>query len=236
MVYINNGDFTFSEVSGDIGLGGLGPDGFAAFADYNNDGWLDLLLNNTLYRNPGGSNHWLKIKLLGGPHANGLVNGSAIGAQVRIDVPGLGTVTRQVEGNVGAFAMQNDQVLHFGLGSYSGTVDLDISWPNGYQETIYGVAIDQRKPMVVELGGPRNCGDVIAMGHRLDGDFDGDCDVTVDDAMVLAGLWLADCGASDCSPVDVDSSTTVDLDDFSQYSDNLGQCNEPYAPGCTANW
>ena len=67
-------------------------------------------------------------------------------------MPGLGTLTRQVEGNTGVFGMENDQVRHFGLCSYSGTVDLDISWPNGYQETVYDVPVDQAEPVVVRLG------------------------------------------------------------------------------------
>jgi hypothetical protein len=165
MVYTNDGDFTFTEVTGDVGLDGLGPDDEAAFGDYDNDGWLDLLVANTLYHNPGGSYHWLKVKLIGGPHADGLVNGSAIGAQVRIDVPGLGTLTRQVEGNVGAWGMQNDQVLHFGLRGHTGPVDLEIFWPNGYQETIYDVAVDQA--IVVPLGGPRDCCEVIVSSTEI---------------------------------------------------------------------
>ena len=232
-LYRNNGDWTFSEVTSETGLAGLGPDDMAAWGDYNNEGYLDLIAAGQLWRNPGGPNHWLKVKLLGGPHANGLVNGSAIGAQVRISVPGLGTLVRQVEGNTGQIGSQNDQVLHFGLGSYSGTVDLDIAWPNGYQETIYGVGIDQGEPLVIQLGDPR---DVISMGYRLDGDFDGSCDVTVDDLWVLAALWLADCGVVDCSAVDTDSSATVDLDDFGAFSDKWGTCNGPGVEGCISNW
>ena len=143
MLFKNNGDWTFSETTSAAGLGSQGPEDIGAWGDYNNDGYLDLIANGQLWRNPGGPNHWLKVKLLGGPHPDGLVNGSAIGAQLRIDVPGLGTLTRQVQGNTGQLGCQNDQVLHFGLGSYTGTVDLQIDWPNGYQETVYDVAVDQ---------------------------------------------------------------------------------------------
>ena len=152
MMYRNDGDWTFTEVTSDVGLAGQGPRDIAAWGDYNNDGYLDLLANGQLWRNPGGDNHWVKVKLLGGPHPNGLVNGAALGAQVRIDVPGLGTLARQVEGNTGQGGSQNDQVLHFGLGDYSGqTVDLDILWPNGYEETVTNVPIDQPAPIVIQL-------------------------------------------------------------------------------------
>jgi hypothetical protein len=54
--------------------------------------------------------------------------------------------------------------------------------------------------------------------------------------IVLAGLWLANCGVEDCSVVDVVSSASVDLADFEQYGNNLGQCNEPGGAGCITNW
>ena len=145
MVYTNDGDFTFTDATSSVGLGSLGPDDVAAFGDFNNDGWLDLIVADTLYRNSGGSNHWLKVKLVGGDNNNGLVNKAALGAQVRINsYTGLGTLTRQVQGNTGCFGMQNDQVLHFGLGADPcDTYDLEIDWPNGYSETIEDVNIDE---------------------------------------------------------------------------------------------
>ena len=45
----------------------------------------------------------------------------------------VGTVAQQVEGNTGAWGMQNDQTLHFGLGAdCCDMVDLEIDWANGY--------------------------------------------------------------------------------------------------------
>ena len=81
-----------------------------------------------------------------------------------------------------------------------------------------------------------DCADVIYYGYRLDGDFDGNCGVTVDDLAVLVSMWLADCGLADCSAVDTDNSSTVNLVDFAEYCDNFGQCNEPGGAGCIINW
>ena len=114
-LYHNDGNWTFTEVTSSVGLAGLGPGDTAAWGDYNNDGYLDLIADGQLWHNPGGINHWLKVKLLGGTHAKGLVNGSAIRAQVRIEVSGLGILTRQVEGNTGQLGSQNDLTMHFGL-------------------------------------------------------------------------------------------------------------------------
>ena len=142
----NSGDGfpTFTEV--DYGLQSIGEGDTAAWGDYDGDGFLDLLAAGKLWKNPGAANwsgnHYLKVKLVGGDGVNGLVNGSAIGAQVTIDVPGLGKVSRQVEGNTGQ-GNQNDLTLHFGLGTYSDPVDLEIFWPDGTEQTITGVAVDQ---------------------------------------------------------------------------------------------
>ena len=221
MVYVNNGDFTFTEVTADVGLAGLGPDNAAAFGDYDNDGWLDLLLDDTLFHNPGGANHWLKVKLLGGPHANGLVNGSAIGAQVRIDVPGLGTLTRQVQGNTGAWGMQNDQVLHFGLGSHTDPVDLEIDWPNGYQETIYDIAVNQA--ITIQLLPPVTvppCWDYSTQCHG-DTDDDGDID-TVDWPIFRDAFGHAYPAAQYHPCADLDHDGDVDTADWPEFRDNFG--------------
>lgn len=83
---------------------------------------------------------------------------------------------------------------------------------------------------------PDDCSEVIALGYRLDGDFDGNCYGDLGDFLLLVELWLADCGISDCAVVDLDDSMTVDLIDFAGYSDNLGRCNDPCGSGCTTNW
>jgi len=81
----NNRDGTFTEV----GLGGLTDDaatwGMPAWADYDNDGFLDVVVcnrasnkPNDLYHNNGNANRWLLVKLVGTAS-----NRSAIGAKVR---------------------------------------------------------------------------------------------------------------------------------------------------------
>lgn len=56
-LYRNNGDGTFTEVAGDLGMDNAGDGVGAAWGDYNNDGHLDLYLSarggQTLYRNNG---------------------------------------------------------------------------------------------------------------------------------------------------------------------------------------
>ena len=92
-----------------------------------------------------GSNHWLRVRLTGDGTT---VNSGAIGTEVRITIdhdnnagtPDI-TLTRQVEGGTGE-GNQNDLTLHFGLGAYSGLVDLDIS-AAGQSWLVEDVAVDQ---------------------------------------------------------------------------------------------
>ena len=127
----NNGNFSFTDVSGEAALTGIGPCYGAAWADYNNDGYLDLCAHGRLYKNPGGENHWLKVKLKA---SDGKINTSAVGAQVRIAVPEIGTLTRHVETGTGQ-GNQNDLTLHFGLGGYTGPLTLEIFWPDAVTQT-----------------------------------------------------------------------------------------------------
>ncbi len=149
-LFRNDGDWNFTNVTSSVGLNTASSSGGAvaqaAWGDYNNDGFVDLMADGKVWKNPGAANwpdhHYLKVKLVGGQGANSLVNSSAIGSQVRIDVPGLGTITRQVEGGTGQ-AVQNDLTLHFGLGTHDGPVDLEIFWADGTTQSVPGVGVDQ---------------------------------------------------------------------------------------------
>ena len=119
-------DGSFTDVTDQWGLGGItGFNYRASFADFDNDGDLDLATQR-IFRNDHSGNNWLKVRLEGDGTT---INRSAIGTQVRALFDGL-TLTRQVEGGTGE-GNQNDLALHFGLGSYSGNIDLEVTWPDG---------------------------------------------------------------------------------------------------------
>ena len=139
-LYRNDGNWNFTNVTAAEGLAGLGATYQAGWADFDNDGDLDLVTDGKIFVNnesQTGSNHWLKVKLTGDGTT---VNSAAIGSEVRINVGGK-TLTRQVEGGTGE-GNQNDLTLHFGLGSHSGPVDLEIS-AGGESWLIEAVAVDQ---------------------------------------------------------------------------------------------
>ena len=134
----NRGDFVFQDVTDTIGDGvGRGPTYQVSWADYNNDGQLDLMTHGQLYRNHGNESHWLKVRL----HGDGfVVNRSAIGAQVRAELPGR-TITRHVASGTGQ-GNSNDLTLHFGFAGFDEMVPLEIFWPDGTLDSMT-VAPDQ---------------------------------------------------------------------------------------------
>lgn len=146
-----DGDGTFAAVS-DLGDGAgsrLGIGDAVATADYNNDGFLDLLVINgafppllvkdapyQLLENRGNSNHWLEINLEGVA-----ANRDGIGAKVYVTAGGV-TQLRQQSGGMHD-QVQNDSRLHFGLGSNTQVEEIKIEWSSGTLQTIENVTADQ---------------------------------------------------------------------------------------------
>ena len=125
----------------------------SAWADYDNDGDLDLAVMNgdfwpdigdpapiMLYRNDGGTNNWLILDLQGV-----VSNRSAIGAKVRIkaEVNGVDlNQLREVTSGMGC-GSQNDLRVHFGLGDAATVDTLTIEWPSGATQKLSNVAANQ---------------------------------------------------------------------------------------------
>ncbi|MHC4642249.1 MAG: CRTAC1 family protein [Planctomycetota bacterium] len=135
VLYRNDGKWHFTDVTEQESLAKLPPTYQAAWADFDNDGDLDLVTAGKLFENQGNKNNWLKVQLIGDGEQ---VNRSAIGAQVRIHL-GDRIVTRQVEAGTGE-GNQNDMTLHFGLGKWGKPVPtVEIIWPNKVTEKIHKV-------------------------------------------------------------------------------------------------
>ena len=142
VLFRNEGNFKFANATTECKLDGLPPTYQAAWADFDNDGDLDLMAAGKLFVNLyTGNQHWLKVRLLGDPGKQ--VNLFAIGAQVRLSMPDGQIFTRQVEAGTGQ-GNQNDLVLHFGLGEHGDSVEMEILWPGGSTRTIKNVEVDRR--------------------------------------------------------------------------------------------
>ena len=143
----NNGNGTFTDVSEDAGpyfkekKVGRG----AAFADYDNDGWMDAFIvvlggkGILLHANPPAAsarNHWLTLKLTGTKS-----NRDGFGARLEAVAGDL----RQTVENCpqSGYLSQNDPRPHFGLGSHTDVDVLTIRWPSGTMQTLQHVKADQ---------------------------------------------------------------------------------------------
>ncbi|MHC4175861.1 MAG: CRTAC1 family protein [Planctomycetota bacterium] len=122
-LFRNDGTGRFTDV-GDV-TGTRGGNSYqVAWADYDNDGDLDLLAGGRLLRNRGNQKAWIKVKVVGDAGSNR----AAIGARVTVTA-GDRSFVREIEG--GNSGNQNDLVAHFGLGPLAKPVTVRVRFPSG---------------------------------------------------------------------------------------------------------
>lgn len=125
-LYLNTGGVKLQRAPG---LDAVKSSRGAAFADFNNDGRMDvavvemdespsLLMNQT-----AGDAHWLMVKL------EGAKNRFGIGARITVKAGGV-TQTREVKAG-GSYAGANDPRQHFGLGAAAQAEEITVQWPGG---------------------------------------------------------------------------------------------------------
>jgi len=143
IVLRNNGRGSFQDVSEQAGPAILLAEASrgAAFGDLNNDGKIDVVVENIdgkpmILRNTStDKNHWLTLGLAG-RHSNRL----AIGAKVKVSAGGMLQVGEVRSG--GSYLSQNDLRLHFGLGIASKAERVEVRWPSGNTDVYQGISAD----------------------------------------------------------------------------------------------
>ena len=123
-----------------------------AFADFDNDGFMDLVVGNNgdppllLDNMAGNGNHFLNLKLVG--HKS---NRDAMGARIRILAGGLSQI-REIAGG-GSYLSQSDLRANFGLGKSTHVDSVEISWPSGQKQVFRDLEAD--KFYLIDEGAPK---------------------------------------------------------------------------------
>ncbi len=143
-IFKNSGHYTFEKKTGPWGLDLPSYSNGAAFGDLDNDGDLDLVVNNInekafIYRNNTTTslgNHYLRVKLVGAEQ-----NSQGLGSRVELYYKdtmqvGLQAVSRGYQSSV-------EPLLHFGL-SHTTIIDsVVVTWPNRKTSKNFNVPADQ---------------------------------------------------------------------------------------------
>ena len=136
VLYHNVRNGRFEDVSSKAGPG-IAAENIArgcAFGDFDNDGDVDVIVNNldgppSLLRNDrGNSNNWIMIKCIGTRS-----NRSAIGTRVKVTSGEHSQIDEVMSGS--SYYSQNDFRLHFGLGRATHADGVELTWPSGVKES-----------------------------------------------------------------------------------------------------
>ena len=138
-LYLNLGGKKFTDISGISGIDSITDGRAGVFADFDNDGDLDVFSTtiqhqgHLLFRNNvGQDNGYLRISLEGGAGSPRDAFGSIVRVKTR-----AGILTKIKSGGSG-FISQHDPRLHFGLGANEGVEWVEVTWANGKIERFTG--------------------------------------------------------------------------------------------------
>ena len=144
LMFRNLGEGKFDKVSDQLGPDFMKPTvgrGLAT-ADFDNDGDIDILVNNRgaapeLLRNDGGNaNNWLTVRLIGTKS-----NRDGIGASLKLTAEGFRQYDQAKGGS--SYMSASDPRIHFGLGKRKAIESLEITWPSGVVDNLTSVPINQ---------------------------------------------------------------------------------------------
>lgn len=141
--FLNLGNLRFKNVADSLGLATPSFSNGAAYGDLDNDGDLDIVVNNEnleafVYRNRTSEklkNHFLKIKLKGNAS-----NYFGVGSRVWIYTSNVKQVLEQMPGR--GFQSSVEPVLHFGIGPATIVDSIIIRWPDNKTQKITNVRAD----------------------------------------------------------------------------------------------
>jgi len=145
-IYRNNGDLTFTDESKRWGWNSPSFSAGMAYADFDRDGDMDVVINNTnmrasllentLNKNTSVAHNFLRVQLTGDS-----LNRNAINAVIRVYYNGTQQVYEYTPYRGYLSSVENS--AHFGLGSVDKLDSVIIYWPNGRKQVLQNVAANQ---------------------------------------------------------------------------------------------
>ncbi|MGV6811856.1 MAG: FG-GAP-like repeat-containing protein [Brevirhabdus sp.] len=137
LYFRNNGDRTFSETSGPMGLEDYLMTAAATVFDLEGDGDLDVITQPVngpvaVFRNDSTAGNAMVITL-----EDHLGNRDGVGARVALTRPDGVTMTRELQLG-GGFMSFDDPVAHFGLGAFGQATHIDVHWADGSSSSLEG--------------------------------------------------------------------------------------------------
>jgi hypothetical protein len=144
-LFRNLGGGKFQEVTAQMGQAFAAPRVArgAAYADIDNDGYLDVLVTTNsgpayLFHNEGGLNHSLRLKLVGTKS-----NRDGIGAVVRMTSDNSKDRQSKMLRSGSSYLSQSELVLTFGLGAQTKAGNIEIQWPSGQVDKLSNINAGQ---------------------------------------------------------------------------------------------
>jgi hypothetical protein len=144
-IYQNQGNGTFVKKAREWGFNKKGVSAGAAYADFDNDGDLDLVVNHSndfarIYKNRSEEltkNNYLGVQLEGSPS-----NKAGLGAKVKLFCKGQQFYQEQSPSR--GFQSSSDPILNFGIGTNTSIDSLLVIWPNDNFQKLLDVKPNQR--------------------------------------------------------------------------------------------
>ena len=167
ILYHNNGNATFTDISANAGPGvtAVSSSRGLAVGDLWNDGRMSAVISNMnappslLVNDVRNGNHWIAFRTIGAFSSSSASqkyksNRDGVGAKITVKAGARIFVDEVRSGS--SYISNNDMRVHFGLGAATKIDSVEVRWPSGVTERFENVAIDSFNTLKEGSGSPVN--------------------------------------------------------------------------------